>query len=87
MPKPKLKKIPKEEVKEEEVEEEEIDKEEVEEEEIDEEEVKTRFVMEEISTQTTPVIKDTETNEKYALFGAIMKILENQSELLSLAKE
>ena len=47
---------------------------------------KQRFVVEDTS-QTIPFIKDTETNESYDLISAIGKILDNQKELLTLAKE
>ncbi len=51
------------------------------------EEKESRFVIEDIPTQTTPVILDKETNERYDPFGAMMKLLEGMEELKEMAKD
>lgn len=46
-----------------------------------------RYVIEEIPTQTTQVIKDTEKDEIYDLFTVMMRVLENQEEILKRQEE
>ena len=46
-----------------------------------------RYVIEDIPTQSIPVIKDTQTDEQMDSMQALAKVLENQNEILKLAKE
>jgi len=47
------------------------------------EEKKDRFVIEEIATQTSFVIKDNETDDRFDLQQALCTILNNQEKILS----
>lgn len=43
---------------------------------------KEKYVVEEIATQTAPVIKDSETGDIYTLETALAKVLNNQERIL-----
>ena len=45
-------------------------------------EKKEKYVVEEIATQTAPVIKDSETGDIYTLETALAKVLNNQERIL-----
>ena len=45
-------------------------------------EKKEKYIVEEIPTQTAPVIKDTETGDQYTLETALAKVLNNQERIL-----
>jgi len=51
------------------------------------EEPTKRFVMEEIPTQTTQVIRDTKNDEIYDLFTVMIRILENQEDIMKKVEE
>ena len=43
---------------------------------------KEKYIVEEIPTQTAPVIKDSETGDIYTLETALAKVLNNQERIL-----
>ena len=43
---------------------------------------KEKYIVEEIPTQTAPVIKDSETGDIYTLENALAKVLNNQERIL-----
>ena len=45
-------------------------------------EKKEKYIVEEIPTQTAPVIKDSETGDIYTLETALAKVLNNQERIL-----